>query len=240
MVGPNPDPERSLFFFFILKFEIDLTISFVFSFEWEPSLSLDLCLKRRSFKWTFLSPRKIVQLRFFSPLVTPRYSWWIFFASKNIKTIEWYCWRCAKSNETNSSKYKSIDIESEMILFVLQISFDRISLLSKTSDLLPDHLRGIYSNFVHDYRRDLERYHIQHASEGLDEYRLKNFDWNVRVNSEKRNFDIQSWPNGTMCFRLHFMMSIYSNVVYHWQTFNFSWLMDKNQKMFFSNWMKRN
>lgn len=36
-------------------------------------------------------------------------------------------------------------------------------------------------NFVHDYRRDLERYHIQHASQSMDEYSLKNFDWTVRV-----------------------------------------------------------
>ena len=58
-------------------------------------------------------------------------------------------------------------------IFILQIS---------TNDL-PEHLQKLYINFVNDYRRDIERYHIQHASQYIDEYRLKNFDWNIRVNT---------------------------------------------------------
>ncbi|CAF1580638.1 unnamed protein product [Adineta steineri] len=49
-----------------------------------------------------------------------------------------------------------------------------------TNDL-PEHLQKLYLNFVNDYRRDIERYHIQHSSQYIDEYRLKNFDWNIRI-----------------------------------------------------------
>jgi hypothetical protein len=49
-----------------------------------------------------------------------------------------------------------------------------------TNDL-PEHLQKIYLNFINDYRRDIERYHIQHAGQYMDEYSLKNFDWNIRV-----------------------------------------------------------
>jgi len=59
-------------------------------------------------------------------------------------------------------------------IFILQIS---------TNDL-PEHLQKFYINFVNDYRRDIERYHIQHASQYIDEYRLKTFDWNIRVKTK--------------------------------------------------------
>ncbi|CAF0779501.1 unnamed protein product [Adineta ricciae] len=49
------------------------------------------------------------------------------------------------------------------------------------TDDLPEHLQILYTNFVHDYQRDIERYHIQHASQHLDKYRLENFDWNIRM-----------------------------------------------------------
>jgi hypothetical protein len=54
-------------------------------------------------------------------------------------------------------------------------------ILQITPNDLPEHLQKLYTNFVNDYRRDIERYHIQHASQYMDEYRLKNFDWNLRV-----------------------------------------------------------
>ncbi|UJR25681.1 hypothetical protein I4U23_007032 [Adineta vaga] len=49
------------------------------------------------------------------------------------------------------------------------------------TDELPEHLQKFYMNFIHDYRRDIERYHIYHSSQYIDEYRLKNFDWNIRM-----------------------------------------------------------
>lgn len=57
-------------------------------------------------------------------------------------------------------------------------------------EILPENLQEIYAKFVHDYRRDLQRFHVQRSSEFLAEQRLKNFDWNVRVrkqNVEKFN-----------------------------------------------------
>jgi hypothetical protein len=63
---------------------------------------------------------------------------------------------------------------SVYFIFILQIP---------TNDL-PEHLQKLYTNFVNDYRRDIERYHIQNASQYIDEYRLKNFDWNIRVKTK--------------------------------------------------------
>ncbi|CAF1384127.1 unnamed protein product [Rotaria sp. Silwood1] len=50
-----------------------------------------------------------------------------------------------------------------------------------TTNDLPQHLQKVYINFVNDYRHDIERYHIYQASQYMDEYRLKNFDWNIRI-----------------------------------------------------------
>jgi hypothetical protein len=63
---------------------------------------------------------------------------------------------------------------SVYFIFILQIP---------TNDL-PEHLQKLYINFVNDYRRDIERYHIKNASQYIDEYRLKNFDWNIRVKTK--------------------------------------------------------
>ncbi|CAF0919540.1 unnamed protein product [Rotaria sordida] len=49
-----------------------------------------------------------------------------------------------------------------------------------TNDL-PENLQKLYINFVNDYRHDIERYHIYQASQYMDEYRLKNFDWSIRM-----------------------------------------------------------
>ena len=42
-------------------------------------------------------------------------------------------------------------------------------------------------NFLNDYRHDIERYHIYRASQYMDDYQLKNFDWNVRVRNIKES-----------------------------------------------------
>jgi hypothetical protein len=84
-------------------------------------------------------------------------------------------------NRLSSSK-QSIEIDPQIRSQLEQLlrSTNPSSTKINTNDL-PEHLQKIYRNFVNDYRRDIERYHLHHASQYMDEYRLKNFDWNIRI-----------------------------------------------------------
>lgn len=82
----------------------------------------------------------------------------------------------------NRSSNQSISLDPQFRLQLEQLirSTNPSSKKINFNDL-PENLQKTYSNFIVDYRRDIERYHLQHASQHFDEYRLKNFDWNIRM-----------------------------------------------------------
>ncbi|CAF3053535.1 unnamed protein product [Rotaria socialis] len=80
------------------------------------------------------------------------------------------------SFKTTINADSQIRLQLEQLLRSTNPSSDKIN----TNDL-PEHLQKIYLNFVNDYRHDIERYHVHQASQYMEEYRLKNFDWNIRI-----------------------------------------------------------
>lgn len=76
-------------------------------------------------------------------------------------------------------------------------------LQSADLSFLPKNLRKVYSNFVADFRRDFERFHLERAAQNFDQNRLKDFDWNVRVKKNWKRKTLKKKQNKSFQLVLH-------------------------------------